>query len=798
MTRLEALRGGWRPIVLYALLALLSFPTFGHLLAGKNGLAYAHDVFEVPRTGVLQDWLAHGISLWNTHLTSGNALLAQQWNTPFAIDVVLGFVIGPFGAYVVDVWLLAAVAGISMHLFLRDSLRLSMFAVLAGSIIYMFGFWQYSNGLAGSTVPLLLWLMDRAVARGPRRWCYVLGGSLGAALILYHSLSQVVLLTAGLQLGYVLVSAPSLGATRSRIGIWTTTWLLAFAIYGPVLITQIVMLPLSNRAIWDLLALYHPSPIQAVVDTVTHYSQVLVGVPIGGGLGTSPAQLGTFFTGAMGLPALVLGIVVARHDRRGWFLLVMLLAIPLFDLASVLLAPLQNELGFLKSFQLDRIGQLYPFVVVVNTAIGLNILAETVFTGRPLLLRARWRVVLVAASFVPLAIALAVAVRQVLEHRHQLAALATSPLGYALFALALAVGLGVALTVAATAIRARGGGGRAFGASLLVALLLVLAGERAAYAWGERLSAPTGTIGTWADTFGITPAKQFLLDQPGIDVDRVLSFGGSPNALAAAGLLQIDGYQSLYPVTYHAYFGALIAPQVAQEPSLATYFGDWGNRALAFGPNVNPNLVALAGTRWLYVTNGEVPSIPGIVARFQQGAETVYEVPDVLPRAFITGGIRVAPSAAAAVSDMSAASLAALRGSAYVAAGTDASRLTAAVPAGTSPGSAGTAGTATIVSYAPDQVVIDVTAGRPGVLVLTDVMAPGWVAERDGSAVPIATVDGTFRGVEVDASTRQVVFRYEPVFTYVGFGLAIVALIIAFGWAFLVRRRDRSTATPRR
>ena len=131
-------------------------------------------------------------------------------------------------------------------------------------------------------------------------------------------------------------------------------------------------------------------------------------------------------------------------------------------------------------------------------------------------------------------------------------------------------------------------------------------------------------------------------------------------------------------------------------------------------------------------------------------------------------------------------------------AGTEASRLTAAVPAGTSPGSAGTAGTATIVSYAPDQVVIDVTAGRPGVLVLTDVMAPGWVAERDGSAVPIATVDGTFRGVEVDASTRQVVFRYEPVFTYVGFGLAIVALIIAFGWAFLVRRRDRSTATPRR
>jgi uncharacterized membrane protein YfhO len=89
---------------------------------------------------------------------------------------------------------------------------------------------------------------------------------------------------------------------------------------------------------------------------------------------------------------------------------------------------------------------------------------------------------------------------------------------------------------------------------------------------------------------------------------------------------------------------------------------------------------------------------------------------------------------------------------------------------------------------------VAVHASGPGILVLTDVMAPGWVAERDGTTVPIATVDATFRGVAVDASTRQVVFRYVPAFTYVGYALAGIALVLAIGWSLLVRRRDRPVA----
>jgi uncharacterized membrane protein YfhO len=97
----------------------------------------------------------------------------------------------------------------------------------------------------------------------------------------------------------------------------------------------------------------------------------------------------------------------------------------------------------------------------------------------------------------------------------------------------------------------------------------------------------------------------------------------------------------------------------------------------------------------------------------------------------------------------------------------------------------------------PDRVEVAVHASAPAVLVLTDVMAPGWIAERDGSSVEIATVDGAFRGVAVDASTSRVVFRYVPTFTYAGFLLAGVALLGALAWAWLVRRHDRRPGEDR-
>jgi hypothetical protein len=138
-----------------------------------------------------------------------------------------------------------------------------------------------------------------------------------------------------------------------------------------------------------------------------------------------------------------------------------------------------------------------------------------------------------------------------------------------------------------------------------------------------------------------------------------------------------------------------------------------------------------------------------------------------------------------------------LRAVAWMVDGPDAAAAAAMLPA-SSGGPAAPAGSARIAAYAPDHVEIAIDADRSGMLVLTDVMAPGWTAQRDGTPVPVLTVDGTFRGVLVEPGTRRVTFDYRPMFTYLGFGIAIVVLIVAILSAVWIPRRNVLGARRRR
>jgi hypothetical protein len=793
--RLERVRDGAGPVLLYPLLALLSFPTLGQLIAGEHGVAYAHDVFDLPLTGVSADWLLHGPTFWNSHLTSGNALLAQQYS-PYTVQVALGLVAGPFAGYAIYAWLLAAVAGISMHVFLRDSLHLSTVATVGGAVIYLFGFWQVSYGLAAPALPLLVWVMDRAVTAGSGRWRFVLAGSLLGGFLLYHGVSQVVLLGAAVQLGFVIVTAPGLRQIPVRLATWAGTWMLALGLFGPVLVTQLVMLPISQRTIWDLDALYDSRPLVALADTIQRYSAAVLGVPVGGGWGTSPAVDGTYFLGALGLVLLVVGVAVARRDRRTAFLVLLLVAIPVVDLVAVLLTPYQEGLGFLRSFQVVRVRHLLPFALAALAALGLDVVAGALDGRRPPLSmsgrwRSGWRWAVVGVAAIPLTIALSTAMAQVVRRRRDLLSLETQAMGWALLLLALVIGLGLIVFLIVALVRRPGAGASPFGGLVVFVMLAALVGERVIYTHGERFAG--GELGTWAEHLAPTSGQRFLLAQPGIDTERTLTFGDDANRMGAVGLLQLDGYQAIYPLSYHEYFGAVINPQLDVDPRWATYYRAWGNRAMTFGPMVDPELVALGGVRWLYVRGDTVPTVPGLIERFRDGDVTVYEVPDVLPRVFIAGALSVHRNRRELLDALATADRTALVATAYVVDGPDSGRLRA-VQSGTG-GAVGPAGAATITDYAPDRVEVAIRADRPGVLILTDVMAPGWVAVRDSTEVAIATVDGTFRGVPVDATTSTVVFRYVPTFTYVGFGVAIVALVLAQAWGLAVRRRDAAIAS---
>jgi hypothetical protein len=67
-----------------------------------------------------------------------------------------------------------------------------------------------------------------------------------------------------------------------------------------------------------------------------------------------------------------------------------------------------------------------------------------------------------------------------------------------------------------------------------------------------------------------------------------------------------------------------------------------------------------------------------------------------------------------------------------------------------------------IVSYGNMEVVVETSGARRGVVVLTDVWHPWWVAEIDGKPVDIMRADAIFRGVVVPAGQREVRFVFRP------------------------------------
>jgi hypothetical protein len=88
---------------------------------------------------------------------------------------------------------------------------------------------------------------------------------------------------------------------------------------------------------------------------------------------------------------------------------------------------------------------------------------------------------------------------------------------------------------------------------------------------------------------------------------------------------------------------------------------------------------------------------------------------------------------------------------------------------------------ARLAEEAPERVVAEVTASYGGLLVLTDVFYPGWIAEEDGRRLPILRADGFFRAVALPAGTHRVVFRYRPLSVTVGAALSALATLVLVG-----------------
>ncbi|MDE0311841.1 MAG: YfhO family protein [Caldilineaceae bacterium] len=88
-------------------------------------------------------------------------------------------------------------------------------------------------------------------------------------------------------------------------------------------------------------------------------------------------------------------------------------------------------------------------------------------------------------------------------------------------------------------------------------------------------------------------------------------------------------------------------------------------------------------------------------------------------------------------------------------------------------GSPAAEGAVSIISYAPERIVIRVSSERPGFLVLKDAYFPGWRATVNGEAVDVVPTNVLFRGVPVPAGESEVVFSYMPTAWLTSLGLSL-------------------------
>ena len=802
-----------QPWLLYLVITPLAHPILEILLFGERALQTAHDVFDddIPRLfSIPADWLRYGPSLWDPHLTAGNGLFAQFALPPLAPDVLLAFVLPPFVAYTLNAALMAFLAGLGMHLFLRDSLRLPAIACFAGGIASTFAYWHYILGFAALLLPLVLLWTERAVspARRPRD---VVAAALLVGFMGISSQVQVVALVAGVALAWAVMTSESGRAGVGAAARFFVPWLAGAALAAPVLLSLLVAVSTSQRTLWSL-----DVPVNPIGTWLEQLGDLLFGVRRGVLNDTNPLY-GSWFPGIVGLALLALALVVPRRGRPERAALWLLLGVLAADLVALLAIQFQNGVGPLGSFQFLRVRHLVPPLVVVNLAVAIGWLAAP---GRlPLGVRRLATFVallgLAGTALVYQLRPLATPIARWLERGAPTGSPEPALVGTWLVAGAFAIG-GVALVVAAVLLalgrreRARPGAGRRAlgalaGSATVVVLVLGLGLERLAYTRGNLLL--HSGMGAWADYVPATAAHEFIARQPG--GGRVVSFIEHANRSLSAGLHAADGYQTVYPVRYHALFGSLLRPQLRAHPDLSAYYNDFGNRAYLFNEDITKPVADLLGIRWLLVAPHSAVDAtlrskfshpgtldPAFVLRFAApDGRLVYENPAAFPRAFVVHDWAVHPTRRAALDAIDAATSDDLRSTAHLI-----DREAGVAGLGTPPGGPSTSpGTATITLDTPDRIEIRAHAETAGLLVLADTYAPGWVAEVDGRPVEIVPVDIALRGVALPAGEHLVTFRYRPLETLAGFVIAAVTALLGIAWLLLPRLRrgaPRQTAVP--
>jgi hypothetical protein len=105
--------------------------------------------------------------------------------------------------------------------------------------------------------------------------------------------------------------------------------------------------------------------------------------------------------------------------------------------------------------------------------------------------------------------------------------------------------------------------------------------------------------------------------------------------------------------------------------------------------------------------------------------------------------------------------------------------------------------TANLVSYDDNRLTIETSAETPTVLVVSEMVYPGWVATVDGVIVPIHITDFLLRGIALPAGSHRVEMRYTASAARNGAIISMLSLLLVGVLGVYARRSGKRVYDPR-
>jgi hypothetical protein len=187
--------------------------------------------------------------------------------------------------------------------------------------------------------------------------------------------------------------------------------------------------------------------------------------------------------------------------------------------------------------------------------------------------------------------------------------------------------------------------------------------------------------------------------------------------------------------------------------------------------DVQPKAALLGALNVKYIAADFPIESRDLIERYRSGETIVYEYQRALPRAFMVDQIDVARSSDEAAHWLEFAALdktAIVEGLPYP----------INLPA--------TSSEARVIDWQADRIKIEATG--PGLLVLSEVIAPDWAATLDGESSAIFATDVALRGVYVPWGAHTIELVYQPRRVYAGAIISVLGLI-ACAAAWLIGQR---------